>query len=514
MWRIPVGSFFEALIDWIKQNVNFVLEAIDAVLDFVIRTLEQILLLSHLSVYPAIVASLLAGMIAYLLAKRSPRKLRLAIAAAALALMGGLEIWRYQTLESELTVAEAAELAGSLEAYREDLQEVAPPNYDRVRALLEEAEAIAPDDSTYVRRLGRIERRLDRLDAGEFAHASGLVTDVRELIEGDRVEVGMTDELDASIEANQEYFLSLSGIEESQRLARRLEEQESAAKRFGLLNQRTYDQTLDYLDASIANADAFGVPGQTVAEWEDLRKRVASLDPAKLALYPSIVMILLLSGVAYLTGGGGLALFAALGFLLILSMGYWVATMETLALVLGATFFALLMGVPTGIWTARNRIAHQAVRPVLDFMQTMPAFVYLIPAVLFFGLGRVPGAIATLIFAMPPAVRLTALGIRQVPREVIEAGQAFGATPRQLLFKAQLPIAMPTILAGLNQTIMLALSMVVIGGMIGAGGLGAQVLIGITQMKIDVGFESGVAVVILAIVLDRITQRLGGPQPV
>src|SRR5690606_7135714 len=158
------------------------------------------------------------------------------------------------------------------------------------------------------------------------------------------------------------------------------------------------------------------------------------------------------------------------------------------------------------IWSARSQLANQMIRPALDFMQTMPAFVYLIPAVLFFGLGQVPGAIATLIFSMPPAVRLTALGIRQAPKEVIEAAQAFGATPWQLLVKAQLPIAMPTILAGLNQTIMLALSMVVIGGMIGAGGLGEEVLAGITQMRIDVGFESGIAVVILAIFLDRISQ--------
>ncbi|MFW6353642.1 MAG: ABC transporter permease, partial [Verrucomicrobiota bacterium] len=182
------------------------------------------------------------------------------------------------------------------------------------------------------------------------------------------------------------------------------------------------------------------------------------------------------------------------------------------ALVIAATFFALLVGVPAGIASARSAATNSVIRPILDFMQTMPAFVYLIPAVLFFGLGRVPGAIATLIFAMPPAVRLTALGIRGVPTEVVEAAQAFGATPRQLLFKAQLPIAMPTILAGLNQTIMLALSMVVIGGMIGAGGLGEAVLSGITQMKIDMGFESGIAVVILAIFLDRITQRLGGPK--
>ncbi|MPN53458.1 Glycine betaine transport system permease protein OpuAB [bioreactor metagenome] len=143
---------------------------------------------------------------------------------------------------------------------------------------------------------------------------------------------------------------------------------------------------------------------------------------------------------------------------------------------------------------------------MLDFMQTMPAFVYLIPAILFFKLGKVPGAVATVIFAMPPAVRLTNLGIRQVPADVVEAAKSFGSTPRQLLFKVQLPIAIPTILAGVNQTIMLSLSMVVIAAMIGAGGLGEEVLKGITQLKIGRGFESGVAVVILAMILDRISQ--------
>jgi glycine betaine/proline transport system permease protein len=148
------------------------------------------------------------------------------------------------------------------------------------------------------------------------------------------------------------------------------------------------------------------------------------------------------------------------------------------------------------------------VRPILDFMQTLPAFVYLIPAVLFFKLGPVPGVIATLIFSLPPAVRLTGLGIRQVPAEIHEAAISFGSNPRQLLFKAELPVALPTIMAGVNQTIMLALSMVVISGMIGAGGLGNEVLKGITQLKIDVGFEAGISIVILAIFLDRVTQSL------
>ena len=183
-------------------------------------------------------------------------------------------------------------------------------------------------------------------------------------------------------------------------------------------------------------------------------------------------------------------------------------TMQTLALVLSSTCLALLLGVPLGIWTANSDRCNKIMRPILDFMQTMPAFVYLIPAVLFFGLGTVPGAFATIIFAMPPVVRLTGLGIRQVPKNVVEASRSFGATPWQLLYKVQLPLALPTILTGINQTIMMSLSMVVIAAMISAGGLGEIVLKGITQMKIGLGFEGGIAVVILAIVLDRITQGM------
>jgi glycine betaine/proline transport system permease protein len=197
------------------------------------------------------------------------------------------------------------------------------------------------------------------------------------------------------------------------------------------------------------------------------------------------------------------------GTTVVVGMDLWTATMQTLALVLTATLLALLVGIPVGIAAAKRDAVERAVRPVLDFMQTMPAFVYLIPAVLLFGLGEVPGVIATFIFATPPAVRLTNLGIRQVPDDVVEAARAFGSTPRQILFKVQLPLALPTILAGVNQTIMLALSMVVIAALIGAGGLGDPVVKGITQLQTDVGFEGGLAIVILAIVLDRLTQGIG-----
>jgi len=224
---------------------------------------------------------------------------------------------------------------------------------------------------------------------------------------------------------------------------------------------------------------------------------------------PFYVIIALIAFLAWKRTGLGVTLLTLFGMTLIWGMGYWAQTMATLALILSAAFIALLMGIPLGIWAAKKPLAGKIMRPILDLMQTMPAFVYLIPAVLFFGLGKVPGAFATVIFAMPPAVRLTTLGISQVPKSIVEATRSFGATPKQLLFKVELPLALPTILAGVNQTIMMALSMVVISAMIAAGGLGEVVLKGITQLKIGVGFEGGIAVVILAIILDRITQSFG-----
>jgi glycine betaine/proline transport system permease protein len=213
--------------------------------------------------------------------------------------------------------------------------------------------------------------------------------------------------------------------------------------------------------------------------------------------------------------GWKFGLFCAASFFVIIATGFWPATMSTLALIIAATVISLLLGIPLGIWMAASDRVAAVVRPVLDFMQTMPAFVYLIPAAMLFGLGKVPGVLATVIFAMPPAVRLTNLGIRQVNREQVEAGLAFGCTPRQLLLKVQIPGAMPSIMAGVNQTIMMALSMVIIASMVGAGGLGNDVLASIQRLDIGLGFESGLSVVLLAIILDRITESFGasGPQP-
>lgn len=228
-----------------------------------------------------------------------------------------------------------------------------------------------------------------------------------------------------------------------------------------------------------------------------------------LKFLPYPIIILVLAGLGWRLARPAVGIMVGLGLLLIVNLELWEQTMESLTLVIVATLIAVVIGVPVGILAARKSGFRSVIKPVLDLMQTMPAFVYLIPALMFFGLGRVPGVVATVIFAMPPAIRLTTLGIQQVPAELTEAADAFGATPRQKLYKVELPMALPTIMAGINQAIMLSLSMVVISAMIGAKGLGAEVLRGISRLDIGLGFESGLAVVILAMSLDRITQALG-----
>jgi len=226
------------------------------------------------------------------------------------------------------------------------------------------------------------------------------------------------------------------------------------------------------------------------------------------ALPPLVLMGLIVLLVLWLTGWR-LALFAALGLLLIENIGLWSPFLSTLALVVTAQVLIVIVGLPLGILAASSNTGERIMRPVLDFMQTMPAFVYLIPAIMFFGVGMVPGVVATFVFALPPLVRLVNLGIRQVPADLIEAADAFGSTRWQKLVKVQFPVAMPTVLAGLNQSIMLNLSMVVIASMIGARGLGTEVLRGIQRINVGQGFEAGLAVVILAIILDRLTATMG-----
>jgi glycine betaine/proline transport system permease protein len=222
-----------------------------------------------------------------------------------------------------------------------------------------------------------------------------------------------------------------------------------------------------------------------------------------------LIMIALFALISWQLVGKRLGFMSAISLLFVGAVGAWSEAMTTLSLVLTSVFFCMLIGIPTGIWMARSEQRQRFVRPLLDTMQTTPAFVYLVPIVMLFGIGNVPGVIVTIIFSVAPVIRLTNLGIRQVPSDLIEAAQSFGASQRQMLFKVQLPLAMPTIMAGVNQTLMLSLSMVVIASMISVGGLGLMVLRGIGRLDIGLATVGGIGIVILAIILDRMTQSLG-----
>lgn len=228
-----------------------------------------------------------------------------------------------------------------------------------------------------------------------------------------------------------------------------------------------------------------------------------------LGFIPSILLALILGVVAWKICNWKIAIFTLIGLLLIDNLGYWDNMLQTIALVLTSVGISVILGIPLGIWASQSKTVGSIVIPILDFMQTMPAFVYLLPAIFFFNIGVVPGVVASVIFAMPPTIRLTILGITQVPQDLIEATEAFGSTTKQRLVKVQIPLAMPTIMAGINQSIMLALSMVVIASMVGAPGLGADVYRAVTQLQTGTGFEAGLAIVIVAIILDRITQNIG-----
>lgn len=227
-------------------------------------------------------------------------------------------------------------------------------------------------------------------------------------------------------------------------------------------------------------------------------------------LLPAWLFIILVLALSYWVKRDGkkwgFLIFELLGMLLIWNLGYWRDMTQTLTLVLSSSLIAIIIGIPLGIWMAKSKTAEVIIKPILDFMQTLPAFVYLIPAVAFFGIGMVPGVLASVIFAMPPTVRMTNLGISQVPGDLIEAADSFGSTSWQKLTQLQLPLAKSTIMAGINQTMMLALSMVVIASMIGALGLGTQVYFAVGRNDAGSGFAAGIAVVIVAIILDRITQ--------
>ncbi|HEP2420527.1 TPA: ABC transporter permease/substrate binding protein [Streptococcus pyogenes] len=244
--------------------------------------------------------------------------------------------------------------------------------------------------------------------------------------------------------------------------------------------------------------DIIQVVGSFLMDW---------MTKTLLFIHPLLFIVLVTAGMFFLAKKKWpLPTFTLLGLLFIYNQGLWKQLMNTFTLVLVASLISVLIGIPLGIWMAKNATVRQIVNPILDFMQTMPAFVYLIPAVAFFGIGMVPGVFASVIFALPPTVRFTNLAIRDIPTELIEASDAFGSTGKQKLFKVELPLAKNTIMAGVNQTMMLALSMVVTGSMIGAPGLGREVLSALQHADIGSGFVSGLALVILAIVLDRMTQ--------
>ncbi|MCM3772177.1 MULTISPECIES: ABC transporter permease [Priestia] len=231
---------------------------------------------------------------------------------------------------------------------------------------------------------------------------------------------------------------------------------------------------------------------------------ISSLEWVLTASPPLVTVVVFVLLALWLTDWK-IAAFTCFGLLLIISLDLWEASMLTLSLVLASTIISLLFGIPLGILSHRFNKVGAVIKPILDIMQTMPAFVYLIPSVLLFGLGNVTALIATFIFAMPPAVRLTLLGLQQVPQTTLEAAEAFGATEWQKLIKVQLPLALPMIMSGVNQVIMLSLSMVVISSMVGAGGLGAEVLRSISMLDVGLGFIGGIAVVIIAVILDRLT---------
>jgi glycine betaine/proline transport system permease protein len=263
-----------------------------------------------------------------------------------------------------------------------------------------------------------------------------------------------------------------------------------------------------------------GQPVNALIDWlkDNLAPLFDAISAVMLELINAVLFVLtaphamvitaVFTVLAFLARRWGFAVFTLLAFLLTQQMNLWNEAMQTLAVVIVASLIAVVIGVPVGIWAARRTAVSNVVRPILDFMQTLPVFVYLIPSVFLFGIGVVPGVMATTVFAIPPAVRLTELGIRQVDREVVEAAVAFGTRPRQLLRDVQIPLALPSIMAGINQVIMLALSMVVIAGLVGAGGLGSVVVRGISTLDVGVGFKGGLAVVFLAIFLDRVTNAL------
>lgn len=254
--------------------------------------------------------------------------------------------------------------------------------------------------------------------------------------------------------------------------------------------------------------------GSSFDSFSAFLKSIIDAMESGLMFIPPAVLIIIIALLCWRLVNKRVAIFSIIGMILIYNMELWAPTMATLALVINSVIICIIFGVPLGILGAKSETAHRIITPILDFMQTLPAFVYLLPAVAFFHLGVVPAVIATLIFAMPPIIRLTDLGIKSVPAELVELGHSFGSTFWQMLVKIELPVARPTIMAGINQCIMLSLSMVVVAAMIGAKGLGGEVWRAIQRLDNGNGFEAGLAIVIIAIILDRITQSFGKQEEV
>lgn len=265
----------------------------------------------------------------------------------------------------------------------------------------------------------------------------------------------------------------------------------------------------DHINSGVmAFVQAYGDHFSAVTKWL-LTHWLVPLEKGLLAVPPPLVLALVVALTWHASRRWGLALFLTLALYLIGCFGMWDKLMQTVALMSVATVLTVLLGLPLGIWMASSERLRSVLTPMLDVMQTLPTFVYLVPVLMLFGLGKVPAIFATVIYALPPLVRLTDLGIRQVDAEVQEAARSFGLTRWQLLHSVQLPLARPSIMAGLNQAVMMALAMVVIASMIGARGLGEDVLAGINNMDMGRGLQGGLAIVILAVVIDRITQAYG-----
>lgn len=515
MKSLPIGETFEIFVNWLKDTFRVLFDLFSSVLDFSISLLEDVILLNYQDPAASIIFGvLLALLVAILVRRYAGWKGFVAGFILAGLLFGVAESWRKQQLDRRLTPELAStmtvhfnNLVGNLESKRPADFSSATSLLNRMRDALPDTDVPASQKTSLSQQLARSIAEIQDARSDDFE----AVADELALVAEQTVFLPqpLLDDLEKMTMQYEAFIL----IEDSSRMLGDLADAQSqrrARELTSVLNLRSY---LAYEDLIASARGYFEQEGDqdTLLLIDQAESAMGLLNPRRLAWYPPVMTGLLLLLVAYLIAGRGIVIFSLVGFYLISSMDLWEATAESLALVLSATLFALFFGVPIGILAAGSKAADRAIRPVLDLMQTMPAFVYLIPAVIFFGLGKVPGAMATLIFAMPPAVRLTTLGIRQVPAEVVEAAESFGCTTWQKLLKAELPIALQTILAGVNQTIMLALSMVVIGGMIGAGGLGEVVLSGITQLKLGLGFEGGLAVVILAIYLDRVTQAIGSP---